>query len=51
MIAVSGSFDTMFRSRGDTRQVDNSNGDVTWYRNGAGDYRSATVAFGLKGRF
>jgi omptin len=48
----SGSFDKMFRTRGDTKQVDNTNGDVTWYRDGAGgDYRSATVAFGLKGRF
>jgi omptin len=49
---LSGSFDKMFRARADTKQVDNTNGKVDWYPNSAGgDFRSATVSFGLKGRF
>jgi outer membrane protease len=49
---LSGSFDRMFRVRGDTKMVDTVNGDEQWFMDGAGgDYRAATVSFGLKGQF
>ena len=48
----SGSFDRIFRVRGDTKMVNTNNGNERWFYNGAGgDYRSATVSFGLKGTF
>lgn len=49
---LGGSFDRMFRVRGDTKMVDTTSGAHRWFRDGAGgDYRSMTVSFGLKGRF
>lgn len=49
---LSGSFDRIFRARGDTKAVDTSTGETEWYDEGAGgDFRSATVAFGLRGVF
>lgn len=49
---LSGSLDNMFRTRGDTKMVNTKNGKEFWFNNGAGgDYRSATISFGLKGTF
>jgi omptin len=49
---LSGSFDNMFRVRGDTRMVNTKNGRERWFYDGAGgDYRSAMLSFGLKGTF
>lgn len=49
---VSGSFDKMFRVRADTKAIDRTTGEKQWFRDGAGgDYRSAMVSFGLKGKF
>jgi omptin len=49
---LGGSFDRMFRVRGDTKAVRTKNGKEVWFYDGAGgDYRAATVSFGLKGRF
>jgi omptin len=49
---ASGSFDHMARVRADSRMIDTITGDKSWFRDGAGgDFTSATISFGLKGRF
>ena len=49
---VSGSYDKMFRARADTKAVDTTNGNTANFEDGAGgDFRSATISFGLKGTF
>lgn len=49
---LGGSFDRIFRVRGDTKMVRTNNGKQQWFYDAVGgDYRAATVSFGLKGRF
>jgi outer membrane protease len=49
---LSGAFDNMFPVRGDTKMVKTTNGKERWFNDGAGgDYRSAMISFGLKGKF
>jgi omptin len=49
---LSGTYDQVFRVRGDTKMVDTKNDNEHTFDDGAGgDYRSAMVSFGLKGKF
>jgi outer membrane protease len=49
---VGGSFEKVFRERGDMRSIDTSTGDVTIYKDAAGaSFQTLAVRFGLKGTF
>lgn len=49
---LSGSFDRMFKTRADTKTINEKNGKVFHDKNDAGgDFSSATISFGLKGQF
>lgn len=49
---LSGSYEKVFRERGDMRQMDTDTGDITNYNGAAGaSFQTISVKFGLKGTF